>query len=64
MTVINLEQCRTTGPVRVVGVVSRCRNCSREFRTALDADNRVPPEALACGDPRCLQHSPEPPTAA
>lgn len=64
MTAINLEQCHTAGPVRVVGVVSRCRNCQREFRTALDADNRVPPEALVCGDPRCQGMTPAPPAAA
>lgn len=52
------------GPVRIVGVVSRCRNCQREFRVALDADGRVPPEALVCGDPRCQGMSPEPPRAA
>ena len=52
------------GPVRVVGVISRCRNCQREFRTALDADGRVPPEALLCGDPRCQAMTPTPPRAA
>lgn len=61
--ILHLPQHRG-GPVRVVGVVSRCRNCQREFRTALDADGRVPVEALACGDPRCQARHPEPPRAA
>ena len=55
---------RVRGPVRVVGVVSRCGSCSREFRPAIDADNRVPVEALVCGDPRCQGMTPEPPRAA
>ena len=52
------------GRVRVVGVVSRCRNCQREFRTAIDDDGRVPVAALVCGDPRCNAHHPVPPRAA
>lgn len=46
---------QSPGAVRVVGVVSRCGNCQREFRVGLDADSSIPAEAWACGDPRCMR---------
>lgn len=61
MSAYNLElPAHPGGAVRVVGVIARCGNCHREHRVAVDPDGRVPVEALACGDPRCVTQQPRP----